>query len=56
MVTIPRLAQKEGNAEIAMENIQQYCMICKKNDEGKSEMEIRKKEADKVDSTGLTCA
>ena len=27
MVTIPRLTQKEENAEIAMENIQQYCMV-----------------------------
>ena len=27
MVTIPRLAQKEGNAEVAMENIEQYCIV-----------------------------
>ena len=28
MVIISRIAQKEENAETAMENIQQHCMVC----------------------------
>ena len=51
MVTIPRLAQK-GNAEIPTTL---HGLQLMKNDKGKSEEEIRKKEANKADKTGLTC-
>ena len=57
MVTIPRLAQKEENAGTDGKHPTiLHGLQLKTNGKSKSEKEIRKKEVDKADSTGLTCA